>query len=129
MKKTFAITGAIAASLTLAACGGDADEPTEAVIDEGEETEAAASNAGTYSSLTEDGETIAISLNEDGSYTVTEAGNVDETGTWEDTDEGTCWTAADAEEATCATFAPGVEDGTVVMTPAEGAPMTFSYEG
>ena len=129
MKKTFAITGAIAASLTLAACGGDADEPTEAVIHEGEETEAAASNAGTYSSLTEDGETIAISLNTDGSYTVTEAGNEVEAGTWEDTADGTCWTAAGDEEATCAAFAPGEEDGTVVMTPTDGEAMIFSYEG
>ncbi|KLI63981.1 hypothetical protein [Aurantiacibacter marinus] len=128
MKTIFALAGVCAASLTLAACGGnDAAEPTEAVIDDTVATTPVASDAGTYTSLTEDGTELAISLNADGSYAVTEAGEQVETGTWEDTAEGACWTAQGAAEADCATFAPGVEAGTVDMTNSAGDTLTFSY--
>jgi len=127
MKTIAKFAGLCAASLTLAACGGaDTSEPTEAVIDE--TAAAPASDAGTYTSMTEDGSELAISLNADGSYAVTEAGEQVETGTWEDTAEGACWTAEGAAEADCATFAPGTDDGTVEMTMSSGDVMTFSYE-
>jgi len=127
MKKIIALSGVFAASLTLAACGGnDAEEPTEAVIED--DTAAEASNAGTYTALTEDGKELVVALNEDGSYAVTEAGDQVEAGSWEDTEEGTCWTAEGEEEAICATFAPGEEDGTVDMTGPDDEVMTFTYE-
>ncbi|WP_340587573.1 hypothetical protein [Erythrobacter alti] len=124
MKKIVALTGVFA----LAACGGnDASEPTEAVIDDTPET-AVVSDAGTYSSLNEDGDVIAISLNADGTYTVSEANQQVENGTWEDTPEGACWTAEGEEEPVCATFAPGTEPGTVNVTSPGGETMTYSYE-
>lgn len=124
MKNSIAFAGAIAASLTLAACGGnDAEGPTEAVIDD----VAVDSDAGTYSSLTEDGEEMALSLNADGSYAMVEAGEQVEAGTWEDTAEGACLTAEGAEDAMCWSFAPGAEEGTVDVTNDTGDTMNFSY--
>ena len=129
MKKIIAVAGALAASLTLAACGdNDATEPTEAVINDDVAVDTApASDAGTYRSLTEDGAEISLSLNADGSYTMTEAGSQVEAGSWEDTADGACLTAAEAEEASCWSFAPAA-DGNVNVTDSEGNTMTFAYE-
>ncbi len=129
MKTFISLAGVCAASLTLAACGGnDTAEPTEAVIEEPAVMAPAASDAGTYTSLTEGGDSLTVALNADGTYAITQDGAQVESGSWEDTPEGACLTAVGAAEPACWTFAPGAEAGTVDMTDSAGTTTSFSYE-
>ncbi|APE28846.1 hypothetical protein [Aurantiacibacter gangjinensis] len=124
MKKLIAIAGAMA----LAACGGDAEEPAETGADE---TAVAPMNdataPGTYTSTTEDGQEVVVTLANDGTYTVTEGGEQMDAGTWEDTENGTCLTAPGAEP-TCFDITPGSENGMYDITGPDGQAMSYSYE-
>ena len=122
MKKIIAVAGALA----LAACGGNAEEPVEAEA-EVEETAVAASPAGTYTSTTEDGAEVAVSLNDDGTYSVTENGEEVDAGTWEDGEEGTCLTA-EGEAPSCFDIAPGAEEGMFDVTGPDGEARSYSFE-
>ncbi|GAA0279815.1 hypothetical protein GCM10009127_21160 [Alteraurantiacibacter aestuarii] len=124
MKKLIAIAGI----MTLAACGGDAD------VDEAPVEEVAVAEvspyAGTYTGTMDDGSVWSSVLNEDGTYADTEAGEVTETGLWADSDGQVCFTPDVAEgeepEATsCYSMGEVAEDGSVVITNAEGEESTI----
>lgn len=128
MKKIIALAGAFA----LAACGGnEADAPAEAVIDEAPaaSTMAPTTAPGTYSSLADDGTEMAVTLNADMTYSLTEGEAVVESGTWEDNVRGTCLTATGGTGENCWNIQPGTEAGTMDITNAEGETLTFTFEG
>ena len=126
MKKLIAIAGIA----TLAACGGGTDEPTEDTsIDDAAAAVIPETNAGTYTSTTPDGEEVVVALNADGSYTVTQAGEQVEAGTWEDNIRGTCLTAEGGEGENCVNIQATDEEGMVDITDANGETMSYSFEG
>lgn len=130
MKKIIAVATAMTGALALAACGGDADEPTEANIDaETVDSVLPDTNAGTYTSTTPEGAEVAVILNADGTYSVTEAGNEVETGTWEDNIRGTCLVATGGEGEDCYNIAPAAEEGMVDITGPDGEQMSYAFEG
>ncbi len=120
---------AVAALASLAACGGGTDEATEAEI----EDEAAAdvipsTTAGTYTSTTEDGTEVSVSLNADGTYTVVQGGEQVEAGTWEDNIRGTCLMAEGGDGEECWNIQPGAEEGMMDVTDGQGETMSYSFE-
>lgn len=125
MKKLIAVAGLV----SLAACGGSADEPGEA---EDLDTAAAevipSTSAGTYSSTTEDGTEVSVNLNADGSYAVVQGGETVESGTWEDNIRGTCLTAEGGDGEDCWNIQPGAEEGMMDITGGDGETMSYSYE-
>ncbi len=121
---------AVAALVSLAACGGGADDASEAEIDDTAAADVIPStNAGTYTSTTEDGSEVSLTLADDGSYTVMEAGEQIESGTWEDNIRGTCLTAAGGDGEDCWNIQPGAEAGMMDVTDSNGDTMSYSYEG
>ncbi|MXO93060.1 hypothetical protein GRI62_05500 [Erythrobacter arachoides] len=130
MKTIIALVAAPVLALGVVACGGnDADAPTEANI----ESDTAANPmvpttaAGTYTSTTEDGTDLSLTLNGDGSYTMMQGGQQTEAGTWEDNIRGTCLTAQGASE-TCYNIQPGTTAGTVSITDNEGVVREFRVQ-
>ncbi len=120
---------AVAALATLAACGGDAEDASEAEIDETIATQPmSATNAGTYTSTAEDGSEVSVTLAENGTYTVMQGGDMVEAGTWEDNDRGTCLTAEGGDGEDCWSIQPGV-DGMMDVTDSTGETMSYNYEG
>ncbi len=121
---------AVAALASLAACGGDADAPAEADgMDESAAAVIPATNAGTYTSTTEDGAEVSLMLSDDGTYTVSQDGEQMETGTWEDNIRGTCLTAEGGDGEDCWNIQPGAEEGMMDVTDSQGETMSYSYEG
>lgn len=119
---------AVAAIASLAACGGGADDATEAQVDEEVAAEVLPStSAGTYTSTTEDGTEVAVSLNADGTYSVVQGGEQVESGTWEDNIRGTCLTAEGGDGEDCWNIQPGT-DGMMDITGADGETMSYSFE-
>lgn len=120
---------AVAALASLAACGGGADEASEA-----EDIDAAAADvipstsAGTYTSTAEDGTEVAVALNADGTYAVTQGEETVESGTWEDNIRGTCLTAEGGDGEDCWNIQPGAEEGMMDITGGDGETMSYSYE-
>lgn len=130
MNKLIAVAAATAGALALSACGGDADEPTEAdIADEGETAVMPETNAGAYTSTTPEGTEVVVTLNADGSYTVTEAGEQVEAGTWEDNIRGTCLVATGGEGEDCYNIADPDAEGMVSITGPDGEEMSYSFEG
>jgi hypothetical protein len=126
MKKLIAIAGIA----TLAACGGGADEPTEdTAIDEAAAAVIPETSAGTYTSTTPDGAEVVVALNADGSYTVSEAGEQVEAGSWEDNIRGTCLTAEGGDGENCFNIQPGAEAGMMDVTGPDGETMSYAFEG
>lgn len=129
MKKLIAVTAAPMLALGLAACGGGADEAAENdTLDEAAESVIPATNAGTYTSTTSEGAEVSVVLNADGTYTVTEAGEQIESGTWEDNIRGTCLTAEGGDGEDCWNIQPGAEEGMMDITGANGETMSYSFE-
>ncbi|MFB0611544.1 hypothetical protein [Aurantiacibacter poecillastricola] len=120
---------AVAAALSLAACGGNADEAGEEVAEDSAAAEVIPStSAGTYTSTTEDGTEVAVMLNADGTYAVTQGGEQVESGTWEDNIRGTCLTAEGGDGEDCWNIQPG-EAGMMDVTDSTGETMSYSFEG
>ena len=121
---------AVAAFVSLAACGGGADEPAEdATLDEAAAEVTPTTNAGTYSSSTEDGTPVSVTLNADGTYIVMQDEEQVESGTWEDNVRGTCLTAEGGDGEDCWTITPGAEEGMMDITGSDGTTASYSYEG
>ncbi|MDE1466606.1 hypothetical protein [Aurantiacibacter sp. D1-12] len=121
----------VCAVLALVACAQPAeDEATDEIADEAmaEET---ASIAGTYEGTTDEGEEWTGIINEDGTTEIVMGGEVVDSGTWRTDEAGaTCFTMQPQEgeeEATenCYTFSEPGEDGSVVVTNAEGEENTM----
>ncbi|MEL1250160.1 hypothetical protein [Aurantiacibacter gilvus] len=130
MKKLIAVATAVSGALVLAACGGGADEPTEADIDEDAANAVLPdTKAGTYTSTTPEGVEVSVSLNADGTYSVMEGGEQVETGNWEDNIRGTCMMPEGGEGEDCYNIAPAGEDGMVDVTGPDGETMNYSFEG
>ncbi|MWV27897.1 hypothetical protein [Aurantiacibacter rhizosphaerae] len=120
---------AVAALVSLAACGGGADDANEAQIDETVTTDVIPSNtAGTYTSTSEDGSEVSLTLAEDGTYSVMQGGEQVESGTWEDNIRGTCLTAEGGDGEDCWNIQPGTEAGMMDVTDSNGDTMSYSYE-
>lgn len=129
MKKIVAVATALTGALTLAACGGGADDPTEAEIDEATvESVMPDAGAGTYTGSTPDGDELVLSMAADGTYTVSVAGEQTETGTWENNIRGTCLTAEGDDGEACWNIMPGEEEGMVDITGPDGETRSFSFE-
>ena len=119
-----ALTGA------LAACGDAAEESDEPVAEEAAQPAAVAtptSMAGTYE-FELDGKMTTAVLNPDGTYTDTQEGQVVESGTWREMDDGmTCFDAAgeDTPEVCFTSTEPNAE-GVFTATPDDGSePLTI----
>ena len=129
MKKIIAIASAPVLALSLAACGGSADEADEnESLDEAVEEVAAASNAGTYTSTSEDGAEIVVSLDAEGGYSITSNGEAVESGSWEENDNGTCMTAEGGDGEDCFSIVPGEDAGMMDVTGPDGETSSYSYE-
>jgi hypothetical protein len=114
-----------ALSVTLAACGDAAEEADDtAAVETPAATEAVAAetSAGTYEFEMDGVATVAV-LNPDGTYTDTQDGEVIETGTWEDRDDGTaCFDSEGGDDTVvCYTLSEAAEDGTQTATPDDGS--------
>lgn len=130
MKKIIVVATAVAGALTLAACGGGADEASEAEIDDSAaDSVLPETSAGTYTSTTPDGAAVSMVLNADGSYSVTEGEAQVEAGTWEDNIRGTCMTAEGGDGEECYNIVPAADEGMVDVTGPDGETMSYSFEG
>ena len=121
MKRIIALAGAFA----LAACGGgdDAAETTD-------DTVAAAAPSpdspliGVYGGTDMDGGTWSSAMNADGSYEDRQGGEVTEVGTWTHEGDQVCFAPTVAEGAasdpTCLTLINVNDDGSLLMSDAEG---------
>ncbi|WAT18479.1 hypothetical protein OZN62_02545 [Aurantiacibacter sp. MUD11] len=126
MKKIIAVAGAFA----LAACGGSADDPVEdESLDDAVDAVIPDTSAGTYTSTNPEGVEVSVALNADGTYTVSEGGEMVESGTWEDNIRGTCLTAEGGDGEDCWNIQPGAEEGMMDVTGADGETMSYSFEG
>ncbi len=130
MKKLVVLAGVF----TLAACGGNDAEVAETEIASGEAAEAveeagaASPLVGSYGGEGEGGEAWVSSLNADGTYQDVVGGEVSETGQWTHEGDQLCFNP-DAEEGTvseqtCLTLVNVNEDGSLVMSDADGNEMT-----
>jgi hypothetical protein len=114
----------------LAACGDAAEESDDTTaVEEPAATQAAVeeSSAGTYEFDMDGTPTVAV-LKPDGTYTDTQDGEVIESGTWEDRDDGkTCFDPeGDEAPSVCYTIGETAADGTFVATPDDGSdPLTI----
>ena len=118
-----------ALGVALAGCGDAAEESDDpAAVETPAATEAVAeeTSAGTYEFDMDGKATVAV-LNPDGTYTDSQDGEVVESGTWEDRDDGkTCFDPeGDDTPVTCYTLGETGPDGTFVATPDEGEPLTI----
>ncbi|TIX49979.1 hypothetical protein [Alteraurantiacibacter aquimixticola] len=125
MKKFVALAGAFA----LAACGGDADvEAPEEAAEATAEAVVESPLVGAYGGTTDDGEAWTSTINADGTYEDTVAGEVSETGSWTHEGDQVCFnpTVMEGEVAdqTCLTLINVNEDGSLVMTDQDGNEMT-----
>jgi len=119
---------AIAAALTLAACGGGDD-----AADAGSDSAPAASSAsdmpadstGTYVGTGADGEEVTTTLNADGTFQDTVGGEVIRSGTWEDAMRGTCFVEEGVEGEMCYNMGAPGPDGTVEVTGPDGVTTTM----
>ncbi len=118
MKKLVLIA---ALSVALAGCDDaaeEADDPATA------ETQAVAeeTSAGTYEFEMDGKATVAV-LNPDGTYTDTQGGEVIESGSWEDRDDGkVCFDSEGGDDTVvCYTLGEAAEDGTQTATPDNGS--------
>ena len=118
MKKLLLVA---AAACALAACDNAAEESDEPVVEETAET-----MAGTYEYEMDGKPTIAV-LTADGIYSDTQDGEIVESGTWEEREDGkVCFDPAGEDTpATCFTVGETDPDGTFVATPDEGEPLTI----
>lgn len=111
---------AIAACITLAACGGaEAPETEEAAV----EAPAMVEGAGTFDYASADGAaTGQIVMNEDGTYVDTEDGKDPLTGTWRASEGQTCFTGSEeGASEVCWTDSEPAEDGSFTSTSPDGA--------
>lgn len=121
---------AIASIAALAACQSEpAEEPVaEETVTEAPEavTVANGSAPGTYEATAADGTVMTTVINEDGTYTDSDAeGNVVAEGNWAVVDGKTCFTpTTEGVEAMCFTESEPAEDGSFTATPDEGDPVT-----
>jgi hypothetical protein len=121
--------------MALAACGEAAEEsddtPTEEAAPAAEATPT--SSAGTYEVTMKDGTKFTSVLNADGTYADTDAdGKVQESGTWEDRDDGkTCFDSEGGDDKIiCFTLGEPAEDGSMTATPDDGTdPLTIKKTG
>ncbi len=122
---------AMASACALVACGSaEADvEPVDATA--GTEVETAFVDSplvGTYGGTTEDDEPWTSTINADGTYEDSVAGEVTETGTWSHTDDEICFNPAVMEgetaEQTCMTLLEVNDDGSLHMRGPDGSEMT-----
>jgi len=130
MKKLVVLAGA----LVLAACGSNEAEVAETEIASGEAAEAGGDAGdvsplvGSYGGESEDGQAWVSSLNADGTYQDVVGGEVSETGTWTHEDSQLCFNPNVEEgtvsEQTCLTLVNVNEDGSLLMSDAEGNEMT-----
>lgn len=114
-----------ALGVALAGCGDaaeDSDEPAAVETPAATETVAEETAAGTYEFDMDGKATIAV-LNPDGTYTDTQDGEVIESGTWEDRDDGTtCFDSEGGDDTVvCYTVSEAAEDGTQTATPDDGS--------
>lgn len=121
---------AIASIAALAACQSEpAEEPVaEETVTEAPETVAVANGSppGSYEATAADGTVMTTVINEDGTYTDSDAeGNVVAEGSWAVVDGKTCFTpTTEGVEAMCFTESEPAEDGSFTATPDEGDPVT-----
>lgn len=126
--KRLVLIAALAGSL--AACGDAAEEADDTATAETAEATPEAeptSSAGTYE-FDMDGTTTVATLNPDGTYADTQDGEVIESGTWEDRDDGkTCFDSEGGDDTVvCFTMGETGADGTFVATPDDGSePLTI----
>lgn len=116
-------------ALALAACG-DAAEESDDPVPAATETVASEGWPGTYE-FEVDGRTTTSTLLADGTYTDTVDGEVVQSGQWEENAAGkVCFDPA-GDEAAIACYAAGevADDGTMVVTPDEGEPLTVRKIG
>ncbi|RJY08585.1 hypothetical protein [Aurantiacibacter aquimixticola] len=124
MKTLIALAGAFA----LAACGGsEPEEPIGPDIAEAPVAEAELQYAGVYEGEDENGVPWRTELNEDGTFTDMEGGEVIRTGTWSEEDiRGTCFVEEGVEGEDCYQMGEVQEDGTVEVTGPDGASFTMN---
>lgn len=116
-------------ALALAACG-DAAEESDDPVPTATETVAAESWTGIYE-FEVDGQTTTSTLLADGTYTDTVDGEVVQSGQWEENAaRKVCFDPA-GDEVAIACYAAGevADDGTMVVTPDEGEPLTVRKIG
>lgn len=127
MKKLIAVAGA----LVLAACGGGDDAAVDATEDapaaEAAPTATDSPLVGTYGGTTEGGDPWTSTINADGTYEDTVAGEVTETGTWTHVDDEICFEQAVMEgetaDVTCMALLDVSEDGTLHLRDPDGNEM------
>ncbi|MGI8943311.1 MAG: hypothetical protein ACR2FJ_03585 [Qipengyuania sp.] len=113
----------IAATVALAACGGDSDEVDQADASRGgavvTDTASADQMAGTYEITMPDGSVTMQQVNADGSYVDTVDGQQTETGTWRQQGEQLCYDPEGPETEQCHTGSePGADGRFTVETEA-----------
>jgi len=122
-----AITGL---AFALAACGGAAEESDDPMPAATEVVVAADGWAGTYEFEIDGKKTTAVLMAE-GTYSDTVDGEIVESGVWHENSEGqVCFDPiGEQSPATCFTAGEMAEDGTFVVTPDEGEPLTVKRIG
>lgn len=124
---------AIAAVLTLAACGGgdDAAEADAAGTDAASPAavDMPAGSAGTYVGAGADGKEMTTTLAADGTFTDTVDGEVIRNGTWSDSIRGTCFVEIGVEGEACYSLGTPAADGTISVTGPDGTTTTMKKTG
>ena len=122
-----AVTGL---AFALAACGGAAEESDDPMPAATEVVVAADGWAGTYE-FEIDGKKTTAALMAEGTYSDTVDGEIVESGVWHENAEGQVCFEPIGEQApaTCYTAGEMAEDGTLVVTPDEGEPLTVKKVG
>lgn len=122
-----------ASAFALAACGSNDAEVAETEIAtdqsaEATEVDSTSPLVGSYGGESDDGEAWMSTLNADGTYQDVVAGEVTETGSWTHEDDQLCFNP-DVEEGTeseqtCLTLVSINDDGSLLMSDAEGIEVT-----
>ena len=125
----------LAATVSLAACGGNADEAETPMADETvadtavTDTATASQMAGTYESTADDGTVTIQQVNADGTYVDTVNGTETERGTWRQQGDQLCYDPQGDAGETCYTGGDPAADGSFTVTGDDGATMTVRKTG
>ena len=131
MKKLFIL----AATASLAACGGGAEETDMSNVDDtmGDtavtDTAAPGQMAGTYESTADDGTVTMQQVNADGTYVDTVDGEETERGTWRQQGDQLCYDPDGEMGETCYTGSEPGSDGSFTVTGENGETMTVRKTG
>ena len=125
----------LAATASLAACGGGAEETDMSNVDDtmGDtavtDTAAPGQMAGTYESTADDGTVTMQQVNADGTYVDTVDGEETERGTWRQQGDQLCYDPDGDAGETCYTGSEPGSDGSFTVTGKNGETMTVRKTG